>query len=258
MITFPKAKINIGLQITEKRSDGFHNLETVFFPADLADILEIVESNEFSVNLYGLKIDGKSSDNLCVKAYNLLKNDFNLPPVEMHLYKKIPTGAGLGGGSSDAASTLILLNKIFSLNLTIEKLADYALMLGSDCPYFIFAGELDKNIPEGFYATERGNNLSKIGIPVLKGCKIKVEIPPVFVSTSLAYSKVIPQIPQESLLTLLDMPLNEWKNNVKNDFEKSIFKLFPQIEEVKIKMYREGAVYASMSGSGSAVFGIFM
>jgi 4-diphosphocytidyl-2-C-methyl-D-erythritol kinase len=257
MITFPKAKVNIGLQITEKRPDGFHNLETLFFPADICDILEVVEAPSDSFNLHGIKLDGNPHDNLCIKAYNLLKREFNLPPVEIHLYKKIPAGAGLGGGSSDAANTLILLNKLFALNLSAEVLAEYALQLGSDCPYFIYAKELDANVPQALYGTGRGDLLTKIDVPSLKGYKIKIKVPNVFVSTAVAYSNVTPQKPVVELKKLLELPIEEWRENIINDFEKSVFKMFPLIEEYKLQMYREGAVYASMSGSGSAVFGIF-
>lgn len=257
MITFPKAKVNIGLQVTEKRPDGFHNLETLFFPTDISDILEIVEQNKTSISLYGLTIDTLAEDNICLKAYNLLKEDFNLPPVEIHLFKRIPAGAGLGGGSSDAAGTLILLNKLFSLGLSLDKLAQYALILGSDCPYFIYSRELDINIPQALYARGRGEHLTNIEVPALKGYKIKISLPPVFVSTAVAYSKVIPKQPDIPLIKLLQLPIEDWRESISNDFEKSIFKLFPVIEEYKLQMYREGAVYASMSGSGSAVFGIF-
>lgn len=257
MITFPKAKVNIGLQVTEKRLDGFHNLETLFFPASICDILEIVEAPVESFKIYGAKLEGDPNENLCIKACNLLRNDFSIPPLEIHLYKKIPAGAGLGGGSSDAASTLILLNKLFALNLSSDILADYALRLGSDCPYFIFSGELDMNIPQGLYGIGRGESLVKMDIPALKGCFVKVSVPPVFVSTAFAYSIVTPRKPKISLNRLLELPLDEWKNSISNDFEENVFKEFPIIEQYKEQMYNDGAIYASMSGSGSAVFGIF-
>lgn len=257
MISYPKAKVNIGLQITEKRSDGFHNLETLFFPAPVSDILEIVESGALSMNLYGMELDCDPNKNLCVKAYELLKRDFAIPPVEIHLYKKIPFGAGLGGGSSDAASALIMINRLFGLGLSVEGLANYAALLGSDCPYFVLSGNLDPMIPQGYYASGRGEILSKVDIPALKDCVIEVEKPDVSVSTALAYSKIIPAIPQTPLRELIGLPVERWRENIFNDFEPSIFKMFPVIEEYKRKMYERGAIYASMSGSGSAVFGIF-
>ncbi len=156
MIVYPNAKINIGLKIIEKRKDGFHNLETFFFPIDLCDILEIVESNETTIEIYGLRPVGNPSDNLCVKAYNLIADEFKLPPVEIHLYKRIPAGAGLGGGSSDAAQTLVALNKLFELNLSDEIMAGYAAKLGSDCPFFIYSKGLNKQEGEGMFAEGRG------------------------------------------------------------------------------------------------------
>jgi 4-diphosphocytidyl-2-C-methyl-D-erythritol kinase len=257
MIAYPRAKINIGLRITEKRQDGFHNLETVFFPVNLCDILEIVEANELSIDIYGIETGGLPQDNLCVRAYNLLKRIYSIPPVEIHLFKKIPVGAGLGGGSSDAASTLILLNKLFSLSLSMEELAGYAAELGSDCPFFIYSASLDMNIPQAYYAEGRGEVLSKIDLPSMAGYIVEVETPEVMVSTAMAYSKVKPVIPEKSLKEMIKLPVEEWKGNIINDFEENIFSLFPVIEEYKNRMYERGAVYASMSGSGSSVFGIF-
>lgn len=257
MIAYPKAKINIGLRITEKRQDGFHNLETVFFPVSLCDILEIVEAPEFSFSLYGMDPGGVKSENLCVRAYNLLRESIDLPPVEIHLFKKIPAGAGLGGGSSDASSTLMLLNKLFKLGLSEHELAAFAAKLGSDCPFFIYSNGLDSSIPEAFYAEGRGDILSKIEISSLKGYKIKVSTPPVSVSTAFAYSIVKPFKPNNNLVKIIELSPELWTGKVVNDFEEGVFKKFPIIQEYKKKMYEDGAVYASMSGSGSSVFGIF-
>lgn len=257
MIVYPKAKINIGLRIIEKRSDGFHDLETFFFPVEMSDILEVRESDKVSMFHYGAAIDSNPEDNICIKAYNSIKKDFNLPPVEIHLYKRIPVGAGLGGGSSNAANTLIALKKLFSLSIDDQGLAEYAAKVGSDCPFFVYSSSLETAKGEGMLAHGRGEILTKIAIPQLEGVKIQIEKPPVFVSTAEAYKGVNPNKSNIGLQELLSMPLESWKNNIVNDFEKSIFKKYPVIEEYKNKMYDKGAVYASMSGSGSAVFGLF-
>ncbi len=257
MILYPNAKINIGLKVIEKRTDGFHNLETFFFPIELTDILEIVESDKTTLTLYGIKLDGIMEDNLCIKAYNMLANDFDLPPVEIHLFKRIPPGAGLGGGSSDAAHTLIALNKLFCLNLNHETLATYAARLGSDCPFFVYSRGLNADEGEGMLASGRGEILTPFKVPQLKGLKIRTVVPPVFVSTAEAYRGVIPSGPHYSLKDLLLMPVEMWKGAVNNDFENSVFKKHPLIEEHKQDLYNKGAIYASMSGSGSAVFGLF-
>lgn len=257
MIVYPKAKINIGLRIIEKRPDGFHDLETFFFPAELSDILEVRESDKLSMFQYGTAIDSLPEDNICIKAYNAIKGDFNLPPVEIHLYKRIPVGAGLGGGSSDAANTLIALKKLFSLAIDEQGLAEYAAKVGSDCPFFVYSSSLEAAKGEGMLAHGRGELLTKISLPQLEGMKIRIEKPPVFVSTAEAYKGVVPKKSDIGLQELLSMPVESWKNNIVNDFEESIFKKYPVIEEYKNKMYDQGAIYASMSGSGSAVFGIF-
>ncbi|MFA6334140.1 MAG: 4-(cytidine 5'-diphospho)-2-C-methyl-D-erythritol kinase [Bacteroidales bacterium] len=256
MIVYPNAKINIGLKVIGKRPDGFHNLETFFFPVELTDILEIVESGKTTLTLYGIELKGNPEENLCVKAYKLLAGELNLPPVEMHLLKRIPTGAGLGGGSSDAAYTLIALDKLFKLNLDSETLASYAARLGSDCPFFIYSRSLKREEGEGMFAEGRGEILTPFTIPQLAGFKVKIELPPVFVSTAEAYGEVTPCKPQTSLKEQLLKPVEEWKDTVKNDFESSVFKKHPLIGEYKQQLYKQGAVYASMSGSGSAVFGL--
>ncbi|OFY39438.1 MAG: 4-(cytidine 5'-diphospho)-2-C-methyl-D-erythritol kinase [Bacteroidetes bacterium GWF2_40_14] len=257
MILYPNAKINIGLKVIEKRPDGFHNLETFFFPIELTDILEIVESEETTLSLYGISLEGRQEDNLCIRAYELLSKDFKLPPVEIHLFKRIPPGAGLGGGSSDAAHALIALNKLFCLHLSHETLAEYAARLGSDCPFFIYSKRLNTEEGEGMLAEGRGEILTPFTIPQLKGIKIKTVVPPVFVSTAEAYGGVAPQKPQISLKELLIRPIEEWKEAITNDFERTVFEKHPQIGEHKMALYSQKALYASMSGSGSAVFGLF-
>jgi 4-diphosphocytidyl-2-C-methyl-D-erythritol kinase len=257
MIVYPSAKINIGLKVIEKRPDGFHNLETFFFPVNLTDILEIVESDKTTLDLYGIELEGDPADNLCLRAYCLIAEEFSLPPVEIHLLKRIPSGAGLGGGSSDAAYTIIALNTLFGLNLSYEQMAAYAAKLGSDCPFFIYLRQLNIEEGEGMMAEGRGDILSPFMVPQLKGLKIEVVTPPVFVSTSEAYKGIIPCQTQISLRNQLLQPIEEWRESVVNDFERSVMKTHPLIGEYKQELYNRGAIYASMTGSGSAVFGIF-
>jgi len=257
MIVYPNAKINIGLKVIEKRTDGFHNLETFFFPVKLTDILEIVEAKKTTIDIYGIILDGNPLENLCVKAYNLLAGDYLLPPVEIHLFKRIPAGAGLGGGSSDAAYTLIALDKLFDLNLSTNTLAGYAAKIGSDCSFFIYSQSLSNTEGEGMFAQGRGEILSEYIVPQLKGLKIEIVTPSVFVSTSEAYSDIIPNKPQTSLKNLLLEPIEKWKHTISNDFEPLVIKKHPVIGEYKQELYRRGAIYASMTGSGSALFGIY-
>ena len=253
MITFPNAKINLGLNITAKRPDGYHNLETVFYPVPIEDALEIHVLNnstdkKFSLHQAGMKITGNAEDNLVVKAYLLLDKEFNLPPVDIHLYKHIPSGAGLGGGSSDAAFMLKLLNERFELKLTDEKLEEYAATLGADCAFFI------KNTPT--YAEGIGNIFSPLSLS-LKGYQILLVKPDIFVSTREAFSLVRPHEPEYSLKEIITHPVSEWKEQMVNDFEASVFPQYPVIGEIKEELYKNGAMYAAMSGSGSSVFGLF-
>ena len=253
MITFPNAKINLGLNITAKRPDGYHNLETVFYPVPIEDALEIHVLNnstdkKFSLHQAGMEITGDAEDNLVVKAYLLLDKEFNLPPVDIHLYKHIPSGAGLGGGSSDAAFMLKLLNERFELKLTDEKLEEYAATLGADCAYFI------KNTPT--YAEGIGNIFSPLSLS-LKGYQILLVKPDIFVSTREAFSLVRPHEPEYSLKEIITHPVSEWKEQMVNDFEASAFPQYPVIGEIKEELYKNGAIYAAMSGSGSSVFGLF-
>lgn len=234
----------MGLQILSKRADGYHEIETAFYPISLCDVLEIIPSNILSFSSTGIDIPGKG--NLCLDAYQLLKEDYDIPAVQIHLHKIIPIGAGLGGGSSDAAFTLIGLNKIFNLKLSNTQLKIYALQLGADCPFFIENKPmLAQGIGEELTAIEL--NLSEFYIVVVK--------PDVHVSTAMAYAGVVPQETVNSVKTLLKAPISEWQ--LKNDFEPSVFAQFPVVERIKNLLYQEGAVYASMTGSGSAVFGLF-
>lgn len=249
MIGFPNAKINIGLNIIEKRQDGFHNIESIFYPImDLFDVLEIIKSNELKFTSSGIVIPGNEADNLCLKAYHLIKADFDVLPVHIHLHKVIPIGAGLGGGSSDAAFTLKILNQLFHLEISQKKLLEYARQLGSDCAFFI------ANKP--IYAFNKGDEFYDVELN-LNNYKILVDYPSIHISTADAYAGITPKKPRYSILELIKNPIESWKNNIFNDFEKSILKRYPEIEESKIKMYQNGAIYASMTGSGSAVFGIF-
>lgn len=252
MLVFPNAKINLGLNITEKRPDGYHNLETIFYPIPVEDALEVNVLNEgnekFRLHLAGLEIAGAAENNLVVKAYKLLDEKFDLPPVDIHLYKHIPSGAGLGGGSADAAFMLKLLNERFSLALSDGELEEYAAKLGADCAFFI------SNRPT--YAEGIGNIFSPVSLSLI-GYQIWLVKPDIFVSTRDAFAQIKPHRPAMSLKEIVKLPVEEWKGCMVNDFEESVFPQFPAIAEIKEEMYRQGAVYASMSGSGSSVYGLF-
>jgi 4-diphosphocytidyl-2-C-methyl-D-erythritol kinase len=248
MVVFPHCKINLGLRVTAKRPDGYHNLETCFFPVPLTDALEGIPTASFSFTTSGTAVPGEAHDNLCVKAYHLLARDYNVPPVALHLHKVIPTGAGLAGGSADGAFTLRLLNTVFKLKLADSTLMRYAAMLGSDCSFFI----QDKPM----FGTGRGELLEPIAVN-LSGWFLVLVKPAIHVSTREAYRGVQTHQPEESLHTLLKQPVNTWRENVRNDFEVSVFVRFPVLAEVKKMLYDQGAVYASMSGSGATVFGLF-
>lgn len=253
MITFPCSKINLGLDIVSKRPDGYHNLETIFYPIPLEDALEITVNNradapEYTFKMFNATFKDGESDNLVIKAYKLLAANHTLPKVDISLYKHIPTGAGLGGGSSDAAFTLKMLNKIASLNLTDEKLEEYAAQIGADCAFFIKARPA--------FATGIGNILTPVD-EYLKGYHLVLVKPDIHISTKEAYSLVVPSIPAVSLADTMSRPVNMWASSMKNDFERSVFAKFPETEKIKENLYRMGALYASMSGSGSSFFGIF-
>ena len=253
MITFPNAKINLGLNIVEKRPDGYHNLETIFYPINLQDALEVTrrENNdkEYTLHISGSPLEGEPEDNLVVKAYKLLKKDYpGLLPVDIHMYKHIPAGAGLGGGSSDAACMTKLLNDKFSLGLSTERMEEYAAKLGADCAFFI------RNKP--VFATGIGNLFEPVELS-LKGYHIILIKPDIFVSTRDAFAEIKPVRPAVSLKEIVKQPIETWKSSMKNDFEDSVFKKFPEIAAIKDELYDLGAVYAAMSGSGSSVYGIF-
>jgi len=248
MVSFPPCKINLGLNILSRRPDGFHDLETVFYPIPWSDVLEIIPSSKLSFKSSGNVIPGREEDNLCLRAYQLLKDEFNIGPVQIHLHKIIPTGAGLGGGSADAAYTLRLLNEIFVLKLSAEQLSHYASQLGSDCAFFIHN--------EPMHGSGRGEALEKIEVN-LKGKFFILVNPGIHVATSHAFAGVTPGLPVHRLKEVIHWPIEKWKYTLKNDFEESVFKNHLAIENLKEQLYSMGAVYASMSGSGSSVFGIF-
>lgn len=248
MIVYPNAKINIGLNVVEKRPDGYHNLETVFYPIELLDVLEITDSKDYQLKVTGTVLDGTPDENLVTRAYRMLEADFHMPAVAIHLHKHIPTGAGLGGGSSDAAFTIKALNDRFSLGLTTDQMEAYASRLGADCAFFI------KDEP--VFATGIGNEFHPIEFS-LKGKVIVLVKPDQHVSTPDAYRHVKPFMPETHLPELLKAPVKTWKGSVINDFEYSVFQKYPEIAAIKDRLYDLGAWYASMSGSGSAVYGIF-
>lgn len=262
MVIFPHCKINLGLRILRKREDGFHDLETVFYPVMIRDVLEIIESHDrqadekwlvdsenIRFNQTGIMVDGKPEDNLSLKAYYLLKKDFpQLPAIQMHLHKAIPIGAGLGGGSSDGAFALRLLNEKFHLELSTHQLIDYAAALGSDCPFFIF------NNP--CFATGRGDQLKLLSLDLSRFSWLIVS-PGIHVNTSWAFSTISLSLPLLSVSEVIQQPVENWKNQLINDFEIPVFNQYPEIRKIKEELYDHGAVYAAMTGSGSSVFALF-
>jgi 4-diphosphocytidyl-2-C-methyl-D-erythritol kinase len=249
MVSFPPCKINLGLNLTRKREDGFHDITTCFYPVPWTDVLEVVPSGSFSFSSSGIVIPGASSDNLCVRAYDLLKKDFKLEPVSICLLKIVPIGAGLGGGSADGAFTLKILNELFELGLSVHQLRDYAARLGSDCAFFIDAKPM--------FGTGRGEVLEPASLS-LTGRYVVIVKPEVHISTAEAFAAITPRQPDADLKDILEnYPIERWKDFVKNDFEAGLFRRFPIIEPIKEKLYACGGLFASVSGSGSAVFGIF-
>ncbi len=244
------AKINLGLHVVSLRPDGYHNLETVFYPIrHVADELYIEDSDTLQFTCEGVRVEGSAHDNLVMRAYRLLLGSYpDLPPVHIHLVKHIPTGAGLGGGSSDAAFTLRLLNEHFSLRLPPMRLEQLALQLGADCPFFI------RNTP--VFATGVGEVLEPIHLD-LSQYDIRIEHPAVFISTREAFKRIVPHQPSISLRDVITRPVEEWRELMVNDFEASVFPDHQEVADAKRSMYEAGALYASMSGSGSAVYGIF-
>ena len=254
MTSFPNCKINLGLNITGKRGDGFHDLETIFYPIAIKDAVEIIDADadlDISFSASGNPVSGNEADNLCVKAYRLLKKDYpQIPNVKLHLHKNIPMGAGLGGGSADASSVLILLNTKYNLQIPQAKLLDYALQLGSDCPFFI--------INKPCFAIGRGEVLSPIEIG-LSAYKIMIVNPGIHVNTGAAFGALGANnfSPKNMLAQKIKADIKTWKTEIKNDFEIPVFKQHPEIAAIKNLMYENGAIYSAMSGTGSSVFGIF-
>jgi len=248
MILFPPAKINLGLNILGKRDDGFHEIDTCLVSVPIYDVLEIVNSTEFEFKQTGLPILGNLDTNLVVKACKLVQSKFEIPPVYIHLQKNIPMGAGLGGGSADATYTIRGLNSLFNLGLSKDEVQDIAAQLGSDCPFFAKEG------PQN--ATGRGEKLKDFSLD-LSNHYLKVVYPNVHISTENAFSKVSYSADGESIEKILSKPMEYWRFELKNDFESAIFEAHPTLEAIKHKLYNEGAVYASMTGSGSSFFGIF-
>ena len=252
MIRYPKSKINLGLHVTEKRSDGYHNIETVFHCIDWTDIIEILpgpkHSRGIEIHVSGLPVSGKHSDNLIVKAYNQLAQDYSVDAVKVYLHKQVPMGAGLGGGSADAAAMLNALNELFQLSISTSELEQRAAQLGADCAFFIEGNPV--------YATGTGTTFTPCNVD-LKGWHIYIIHPGIHVGTAEAYSGVVPKKSEVSIPEILTLPLEEWKRNLRNDFEVSVFAKHREIAAVKENLYNHGAVYAAMSGSGSAVYGLF-
>ncbi|HYC86522.1 MAG TPA: 4-(cytidine 5'-diphospho)-2-C-methyl-D-erythritol kinase [Chryseosolibacter sp.] len=249
MVSFPHCKINLGLNVVRKRTDGYHDIVTCFYPVPVTEVLEVVPSPAFAFTCSGDTIPGEDEGNLCVKAFRLMERKYNIPPVKMHLHKVIPSGAGLGGGSSDAAFSLKMLARISGLTLSTDELAAEAATLGSDCAFFLHT--------EPMIGTGRGDRLTRVNFK-LKGkffCLVK---PPVSIPTAAAYAGVVASGAEPDLATLLEtQPVERWKEFLINDFEGPVFTKYPEVERIKQRLYDLGAVYSSMSGSGSAVYGIF-
>jgi len=251
MIVFPNAKINTGLKIRSRREDGFHNIETVFLPVPLRDILEVVPSkkSEITLKTTGLSVDSPSEKNLVFRAAKLMQENYDTPGVNIHLHKLIPMGAGLGGGSADASFTISVMNRIFELGLDKETMKKHAELLGSDCPFFI------DNKPS--LGTQKGEVLKPIKIPALQGYNVLIVKPDIHISTAEAYAGVTPDPDAPEIEQHLKLPLSQWKDFLVNDFEKSLFPKYPQLKAIKSRLYELGAEYASMSGSGAALYGFF-
>jgi len=256
VVLFPNCKINLGLTIIGKRIDGYHDLETIFYPIRIKDAVELIEQKNIQSSILnvqcsisGLEVDGDIESNLCVKAWRLLKKDFpQLPFIKIHLHKAIPVGAGLGGGSADGAFILKLINKKFNLDLSEKQLIDYSLQLGSDCPFFI--------INKTCYAKGRGEILEEISLD-LANFKIILIHPGIHVGTAWAFANINPCRQAARIKEIIQQPISVWKDELKNDFEEPVFQKYPEIKKIKDDLYGAGAIYSSMSGSGSAVYGIF-
>ena len=249
MIAFPHAKINLGLSITSKRPDGFHNLETIFYPIPLREVVEIVPSPEPRFVPTGLEVPGKGVDNLVMRAYQLLKKNFpKTGPLDIHLHKAIPLGSGLGGGSSDAAAVLQLINRYFNLEISSSRLYGYALELGSDCPFFMQSSPC--------FASGRGEILEPVSLD-LSGYSLLLIHPEIRIETAWAFSAVKPGAPSSNLKKSILGPVESWVATIRNDFEEPVFQVHPSLQKIKKKLYAAGALYASMTGSGSTIYGVF-
>lgn len=253
MIAYPNAKVNLGLSILAKRADGYHDIESVFLPVNWRDILEVVEDKEgaqgkVTFTATGITVPNDGKANLCERAYQLLHSRHGLPAVRMHLHKLVPIGAGMGGGSSDAAFTLQLLNKLYSLEEDDTALEQMAAQLGSDCPFFI------RNSPH--LVSGRGEVMQPINLN-LSGFHLLIVYPKIHIGTTEAYAGVVPKRPPIAIKEIIEQPLKQWKALLHNDFEDSLFPKYPSLKELKAMMYAQGAAYTSMTGSGSAVYGIF-
>ncbi len=250
MLVKSNAKINLGLNILSKRSDGFHEIESAFLPISWYDTISLTQAEKVKFSSEGIQIPQAEKGNLCLQAYELLKNDFKLPPLHIHLDKQIPIGAGLGGGSADAAFMLKALNEKFQLDLNTIQLEHYAAQLGSDCVFFIRnQAALVKGRGEVIETDSR--------LDVLKNYHLLMVKPDIFISTKAAYQNVLPKQAKKSIGSILQQAIFSWKDDLKNDFELSLFPQYPALEEVKHKLYDAGALYATMSGSGSCFFGVF-
>lgn len=250
MIDFPNAKINLGLRVIRKRMDGYHDIQTLFFPVGLSDVLEIIpnNTNRANIEVSGLVPEGDPRNNFCMKAWEILHEEIRIPGVDIYLHKKIPSGAGLGGGSSDAAFTLKMLDRLFNLSLSEAQLKEYAARIGSDCPFFLY------NSP--MVAQGRGEVLSQVDIDLI-GYYLVLVIPPLHISTREAYAQITPAEPPEPIEKTVRRNVKLWSEHLVNDFEGPVFKKYPLLAEIKRRLYQDGAIYASMSGSGSALYGLF-
>src|SRR5690554_743304 len=248
MISFPTCKINLGLNILSRRVDGYHEISSLMYPVPVKDILEIVPAESFEFTISGLEVPGRKEDNLIYKAYELMKEAFNIPPVKIYLYKNIPMGGGLGGGSSNAAFTLKVLNDLFNLNLSSLALKEMAAKLGSDCPFFI------DEFPQ--LAKGRGEILTPHPIR-LKGKFLLLVNNGTHINTGEAYGRIQPKTPTLLLENILSSPIELWKEDLINDFEKPTFEAYPQLSVIKNEVYKLGAIYSAMTGSGSTIYGIF-
>ena len=248
MIVYPNAKINLGLNVVSSRPDGYHNIETVFYPIPLQDALEVTEASEPSFRVVGTQLDCPPEQNLVMRVVRMLETEFQIPPLDIYLYKHIPTGAGLGGGSADAAFMMRLLNERFELGLTDEDMEVRLAKLGADCPFFV------RNSP--VFATGIGDVMTHIDLELI-GQNLVLVKPDIQVSTRDAYASITPRQPEMPLTEVVKRPIEEWQQLMVNDFEASVFPLYPEIAAIKDKLLDLGATYAAMSGSGSAVFGLF-